>query len=63
MCTTKDIGELFIDKPDELVLAFDKIATRVLDWEPSHMGASIHSVVFTNKKAWLIIIPMKKVLD
>lgn len=63
MCTTKDIGELFIDKPDELVLAFDKIATRVLAWEPSHMGASIHSVVFTNKKAWLIIKPMKKVLD
>ena len=63
MCTTKDIGEVFLDKPDDLVLAFDKIATRVLSWEPSHMGASIHTIVFTNKKAWLIIKPMRKELD
>lgn len=63
MCTTKDIGELFLGKPDEMVLAFDTIATRVLSWDPSHMGASIHTIVFTNKKAWLIIKPMKKELD
>lgn len=63
MCTTKDVGELFLDKSDELVLAFDRIMTTVMQWEPNYMGASIHSVVFTNRKAWLIIKPMKKELD
>lgn len=63
MCTTKDVGELFINKSDELVLAFDKIMTLVMSWKPNDMGASIHSVVFTNKKAWLIIKPMKSTLD
>ncbi len=63
MCTTKDIGELFLGKPDELVLAFDKIMTTVMAWQPNDVGASIHSIVFTNLKAWLIIKPMKKELD
>lgn len=27
------------------------------------MGAFVHSVVFINKKAWLVIKPMKKLLD
>ncbi|MGB3467167.1 MAG: DUF5655 domain-containing protein [Cyclobacteriaceae bacterium] len=63
MCTTKDIGELFINKPDELVLAFDAIYTRVNEWQPNFVGASIHAAVFTNKKAWLIIKPMKSMLD
>lgn len=63
MCTTKDIGELFLDKPDDLVLAFDRIMTSVMVWKPNDLGASIHSVVFTNKKAWLIIKPMRKELD
>ncbi|MEO1050531.1 MAG: DUF5655 domain-containing protein [Bacteroidota bacterium] len=63
MCTTKDIGELFIDKSDELVLAFDRIMTEVMVWQPNDLGASKHSVVFTNRKAWLIIKPMKNTLD
>jgi len=63
MCTTKDIGELFIGKPDELVLAFDSIMTAVMQWQPNHVGASVHTIIFTNKKAWLIIRPMKKELD
>lgn len=63
VCTTKDIGELFIDKPDELVLAFDRIMTTVMRWEPNYMGPSKNAVVFTNKKAWLIVKPMKNVLD
>ena len=63
MCTTKDIGELFLDKPDELVLAFDRIMSEVMQWEPNYMGPSTKAVVFTNKKAWLIIRPMRKELD
>ncbi|MEL7145989.1 MAG: DUF5655 domain-containing protein [Bacteroidota bacterium] len=63
ICTTKDIGELFIGKPDHLVLAFDRIMTIVMAWEPNYMGPSTHTIIFTNKKAWLIVKPMKKELD
>lgn len=57
------MGELFLDRSDELVLAFDAIMTAVMQWQPNEMAAAKHSVVFTNKKAWLIVKPMKKELD
>lgn len=63
MCTTIDIGELFLDKPDLLVLMFDTIVQVVMGWQPNYMGPSTKSIVFTNKKAWLIIRPMKKEMD
>ena len=63
ICTNKEVGELFIDRSDEMVLAFDRIMTSVMLWKPNDMGASLHSVVFTNKKAWLIVKPMKHELD
>ena len=59
----KDIGELFVGKPDELVLAFAEITQEVEQWEPCTYGSSIHSIVFTSHKAWLIIKPMKTELD
>ena len=62
-CEKKDIGELFLGKPDELVLAFDTIMTQVMEWQPNSVGAAKYAVVFTNKKAWLIIKPMTKELD
>ena len=62
-CVVKDIGELFIDRPDSLVLAFDKLMNAVLEWQPNSYGASINAIVFTNKKAWLIVKPMKSELD
>ena len=63
MCTTKDIGELFMGKPDELVICFDDIITLMESWKPNTYGASINTVVFTSKKAWLVVKPMKKELD
>ncbi len=63
MCVKKDIGELFVGKSDELVLAFDAIYQAVMDWNPNVASASIHAAVFTSKKAWLIIKPMKSELD
>ena len=62
-CVKKDIGEFFIGKPDELVLAFDQIMTQVLTWQPNSFGASINTIVFTNTKAWLIVKAMKTELD
>jgi hypothetical protein len=63
MCSDVEIGELFMDKPDELVLAYDDIVQAVADWQPNSIGASLHSVVMSSQKAWLIIKPMKKELD
>jgi len=63
MCATIDIGELFIDKPDRLVLMYDAIRQVVMQWQPNYVGPSTKSIVFTNEKAWLIIRPMKKQLD
>lgn len=62
-CVAQDLGLLFLDKPDNLVLAFDGIMSAVLQWEPNAMGASKNAIVFTNKKAWLILRPMAKELD
>lgn len=63
MCSDVEIGELFMDKPDELVLAYDDIVQAVADWQPNSIGASLQSVVMSSQKAWLIIKPMKKELD
>lgn len=63
MCVKKDIGELFLGKPDDLVLAYDAILQATETWTPNTQGASVHSIIFTSQKAWLIVKPMKKELD
>ncbi len=62
-CTQKDMGELFLGKSDALVLAFDTLLQLTKNWQPNFVGTATHSIVFTNKKAWLIVKPMKAVLD
>ena len=62
-CVSTTIDDLFIDRPDNLVLAFDTLMTLVLQWEPVSFGASANTIVFTNRKAFLIVRPMTKVLD
>jgi len=63
MCVDHTIDDIFADVSDSLVLAFDAIFSTVMSWTPITAGASVHAVVFTNKKAWLIIRPMSKTLD
>lgn len=62
-CTTKSIDDLFKGKPDDLLLAFDKILIDVSDFGDVSIGVSVNTVIFTNKKAFLIVRPMSKVLD
>lgn len=62
-CTDIDIGELFLGKPDDLVIAFDEILQLTANWEPNSVGTATRSTVFTSKKAWLVIKPMKSELD
>lgn len=63
MCTQKDVGELFLGKPDALVLAYDNIIQGISSWDPFSSGASVHTIIVTSKRAWLIIKPLKKELD
>jgi hypothetical protein len=57
------MGELFMDRPDALVLAFDDLLSAVARWEPNSVGTATRSIVFTSHKAWLIVKPMKAELD
>lgn len=63
MCSQRTLDDIFAGKPDDLLLAFDDILVAVMDWEPNHVSAAKHAVVFTNKRAWLIVKPMSKQLD
>jgi len=63
MCTDTTIDDIFAGKPVDLLLAFDKLLVAVIDWEPCTVGTSTKSIVFTKKKAWLIVRPMSKELD
>lgn len=62
-CVTFDIDDLFEGKPENLLLAFDRLLVQVIDWEPNSLGPTKNAIVFTNKKAWLIVKPMSKELD
>ena len=63
MCVEQDFDRLFENKPDALVLIFDRILTEVMPWEPNSVGVSVHTIIFTNHKAWLILKPMSKEMD
>ena len=62
-CGETTIDEIFAKSSDELILTFDRILTEVVSWEPCTVGAAKKAVVFTSKKAWLILRPLKKELD
>ncbi|WP_020567085.1 DUF5655 domain-containing protein [Neolewinella persica] len=63
MCNDITVDDIFAGKPDDLVLAFDEVLLAVMDWEPNHIGAATKAIVFTNKRAWLIVRPMSKLLE
>ncbi|MEM1326935.1 MAG: DUF5655 domain-containing protein [Bacteroidota bacterium] len=62
-CNDKEVGELFLDRPDELVLAYADLIDIISEWTPFSQGTAKNTIVVTSKKAWLIIHPMKKELD
>lgn len=62
-CQASTLDDIFANSSDELLLAFDRLLTEVLQWEPCSVGAAKKAVVFSSKKAWLIVRPMKKELD
>lgn len=62
-CNEATLDDIFANKPDDLLLAFDCIMTEVVNWDQVTVGAARKAVVFSTGKAWLILRPMSKVLD
>jgi hypothetical protein len=62
-CVTTTIDDIFAGKADNVVHAFDDLLLAVMEWEPQEVGAAKKAVVFTSKRAWLIVRPMSKQLD
>ncbi|MGB3545945.1 MAG: DUF5655 domain-containing protein [Saprospiraceae bacterium] len=63
ICGEKTIDEIFEGKPDEVVLAFDDVLVATAEWEPNLITPARKAIMFTNKRAWLVVRPMTKVLE
>jgi len=62
-CVNTTIDDIFEGKAENVVHAFDDLLLAVMDWEPQEVAAAKKAVVFTSKRAWLIVRPMSKQLD
>jgi Domain of unknown function (DUF5655) len=62
-CAKVSIDSLFAGKDQELILVFDKILAEVAGWEGVLVSTTPHCIVFVHRYTFLIIRPMKKVLD
>lgn len=62
-CARVSLDSLFDGRPDELILAFDKILAEVADWDGVLVGTTPNCIVFTRRVTFLVIRPMKKELD
>jgi hypothetical protein len=64
ICVQKDPYDLVEGKPDNVLLAFDTLLTRLLEWEGCGVDASKNTVLFNvNLRVWLVVRPMKDKLD
>ena len=62
-CQKIEIDELFVDKSDAIVLAFDTILQQVSSWENVEISATKNCIVFVKNKTFLVLKPMKKHLE
>lgn len=62
-CINQEIDHLFIGKPSELLLAFDKILSTVIEFDNVKISATKNCIVFFKTQTFLVIKPMKKELN
>jgi hypothetical protein len=62
-CVNQDIDNLFENKESELLYAFDKILSYVIDLQDVEISATKNCVVFFKTQTFLVIKPMKNVLN
>ena len=63
ICGEKTIDEIFARTTDEVVLAFDDLLVATAEWEPNLVTPARNAVMFTNKRTWAVVRPMKSLLD
>lgn len=57
------IDSLFEGKAEELVFVFDRLLSEIVDWDNVVVSATKNCIVFVHHQTFLIVKPMKKVLD
>ena len=62
-CARVSLDSLFLGRPPELVLVFDKLLAEVADWDGVLVGITPNCIVFTRRLTFLVIRPLKKELD
>lgn len=62
-CAEVSIDDLFANKPDELLLVFDRILEAVAEWEEVEVSATKNCIVFVRNKTFLVLKPMSKLLE
>ena len=62
-CINQNIDNLFEGKADELVYAFDKVLSYVVDLGDVEISATKNCVVFFKTQTFLVIKPMKALLN
>lgn len=62
-CEKVSLDSLFDGKKEELSLVFDRILSHVITWENVGVSATKNCIVFVHHQTFLVIKPMKTVLN
>lgn len=62
-CKEVAIDDLFINKSDEIVLAFDRLLLTVAEWTDVEISGTKNCIVFLRNKTFLVAKPMTKCLE
>lgn len=62
-CKEVSMDDLFLNKSDDIVLAFYKLLEEVETWEDVEISATKNCIVFIRNKTFLVAKPMSKCLE
>jgi hypothetical protein len=62
-CVKVSLDSLFVGRPAELILVFDKILAEVADWDDVLISTSKNCIVFVHNRTFFVVRPMRKQLD
>jgi hypothetical protein len=62
-CKQVDIDDLFLNKPDNVLLAFDRLYKSVSTFENIDISGTKSCIVFVRNKTFLVAKPMAKCLE